>query len=144
EPAPESHKEIDPVKAIEYVRRLDRTPEKDFNARNEEDKKMVCQRRLLTEKVKEKIDRLENEVEAREREVESERKLREAAEQQLETCYRDMYGSPTVNEELRERLPRANKSDPFKREELSETDLSSIEEQIVATDEEGAETRQRF
>ncbi|XP_052769222.1 uncharacterized protein LOC128209289 isoform X2 [Mya arenaria] len=103
---------------------------------------MVCQRRLLTEKVKEKIDRLENEVEAREREVESERKLREAAEQQLETCYRDMYGSPTVNEELRERLPRANKSDPFKREELSETDLSSIEEQIVATDEEGAETRQ--
>ncbi|KAH3854665.1 hypothetical protein DPMN_097211 [Dreissena polymorpha] len=53
------------IQRISYVRRLDRTPEKDFNLRNEDEKKIVCERRKLTGKVKEKIDRLERELEDR-------------------------------------------------------------------------------
>ena len=66
-----------------------------------------------------------------------------------------MYKSPEVNQELRERLPRANKSDPlrkdkeagdisestrsdpFKKEsEVQDTEESSIEEQIIVEVEE--------
>ena len=46
-----------------------------------------------------------------------------------------MYRNPEVNQELRDRLPWANKSDPFKKEEVTETDNSSIEEDIVAEEE---------
>jgi len=55
----------DNSETIEYVRRLDRTPERDFHIHNEEEKKIICKRRLLTQKVKDKIDKLEDEVEAR-------------------------------------------------------------------------------
>ena len=40
-----------------------------------------------------------------------EQALRRAAEQRLEQLV-DMYGDPSVLEELRERLPRAGKDDP--------------------------------
>lgn len=54
-----------------------------------------------------------------------------------------MYANDDVNQELRERLPRAGKSDPFKCEvrELSESDISEIEEQIVVEEETSAATR---
>ena len=84
----------------------------------------------------------------REKEVETERKLREEAEKRLESHLQDMYQNPDVNQELRERLPRSNKTDPLKKEvrdisessksdpfkkepEPQDTDESSIEEQIV-------------
>lgn len=69
--------------------------------------------------------------------METEKKLRQEAEDKLKACLQDMYQNKDVNEELRERLPRANKSDPFKKvdNEVSETDLSSIEEQIVIEEE---------
>lgn len=77
----------------------------------------------------------------REKEVESERSLRLQAETSLKSHLRDMYGRSEVNQELRERLPRSSKSDPFKKEDVTDTDLSSIEEQIVADDEEETRTR---
>jgi hypothetical protein len=79
----------------------------------------------------------------REKEVDKERKLRQEAEDKLQSCLQDMYSSKEVNQELRERLPRANKSDPFKNvlNEESETDLSSIEEQIVVEEEDSKASR---
>lgn len=50
---------------LKYVRRLDRTPEKDFQMRSDEAKKIIYHKRTLVNKVKDKIDRLENEVEER-------------------------------------------------------------------------------
>lgn len=75
--------------------------------------------------------------------MESERNLRKLAEQKLQLCLQDMYANDDVNQELRERLPRAGKSDPFKCEvrELSESDISEIEEQIVAEEETSSSTR---
>ncbi|XP_053405985.1 uncharacterized protein LOC123535213 isoform X2 [Mercenaria mercenaria] len=122
---------------IEYVRPFDRSPDKDFHQRTEYEKKIICYNRAMKVKVKDKIDRLQNEVEEREKEVHTEKKLRQEAEDKLKACLQDMYSKKEVNQELRERLPRANKSDPFKTtdNDISETDLSSIEEQIVVEEE---------
>ena len=68
-----------------------------------------------------------------------------------------MYKNPEVNQELRERLPRANKTDPLKKvqeggdtsecsrsdpfkslRQVTDTEESSIEEQIVVEVEETA------
>ena len=69
--------------------------------------------------------------------------MRQEAERRLQSCLQDMYNKKEVNQELRERLPRANKSDPFKTviNEESETDLSSIEEQIVVEEEDSKASR---
>ena len=93
----------------------------------------------------------------RDKEVETERKLRQEAEQRLDAHLKDMYRNPDVNQELRERLPRANKTDPLKKgqdggdvsecsksdpfksvREVTDTEESSIEEQIVVEVEETA------
>jgi len=50
---------------LKYVRRLDRTPEKDIEARSDEAKKVIYHKRALVNKVKDKIDRLENDVDER-------------------------------------------------------------------------------
>lgn len=44
----------------------------------------------------------------RERDIDREQALRKAAESRLDQLV-DMYGDPKVNEELRDRLPRARK-----------------------------------
>lgn len=50
---------------LKYIRRLDRTPEKDIDLRSDEAKKIIYHNRSSVHKIKEKIDRLENEVEDR-------------------------------------------------------------------------------
>lgn len=49
----------------------------------------------------------------RDKVIEQERQLRQAAEDRLQTHLTDLYHNPEVNQELRERLPRASKSDPL-------------------------------
>ncbi len=58
----------------------------------------------------------------RDRDISREVALRKAAETRLEQMV-DMYGDPSVNEELRQRLPRANKSDARKKLEDEIDDL---------------------
>lgn len=49
----------------------------------------------------------------RDKVIEQERQLRQAAEERLQSHLTDLYNNPEVNRELRERLPRAGKSDPL-------------------------------
>lgn len=49
----------------------------------------------------------------RDKVIEQERQLRQAAEERLQSHLTDLYNNPEVNRELRERLPRASKSDPL-------------------------------
>lgn len=49
----------------------------------------------------------------RDRVIEEERQLRQSAEERLQSHLIDLYNNTEVNKELRERLPRANKSDPL-------------------------------
>eukprot|EP00105_Crassostrea_gigas_P001335 XP_011413448.1 PREDICTED: uncharacterized protein LOC105318192 isoform X3 [Crassostrea gigas] len=50
---------------------------------------------------------------SRDKVIEQERQLRQAAEERLQSHLTDLYNNPEVNRELRERLPRAGKSDPL-------------------------------
>lgn len=54
-----------PPPVIEYVRPFDRSPDKDFHLLTEEQKKRICYNRAMKAKVKNKIERLHNEVEQR-------------------------------------------------------------------------------
>ena len=66
----------------------------------------------------------------RERDLTREEALRKAAEARLEQMV-DMYGNPAVNQELRDRLPRARKSDPKARMKLEMEELCTKEEGAV-------------
>ena len=51
--------------SIKYVRRGDRTPEKDFHLKKTAEKKVICYQRSMMEKVRDKISKLEDEDEER-------------------------------------------------------------------------------
>ena len=51
--------------SLHYIRPADRTPEKNFHKLDKEDKKLICGRRALTERVRTKISRLEDELDER-------------------------------------------------------------------------------
>jgi hypothetical protein len=58
--------------------------------------------------------------------IEEERQLRQSAEERLQAHLIDLYNNTEVNQELRERLPRANKSDPLK-----SSNHETLEEAVV-------------
>ena len=59
------NKKPSPPLTVKYVRRLDRTPEKDFHLRSKENKIRACMTRSLMEKVRKKITDLEDDVDER-------------------------------------------------------------------------------
>ncbi|CAG2201347.1 unnamed protein product [Mytilus edulis] len=97
---------------IQYHRRNDRTPEKDFDRREETNKKLTSEVRRAVERARSKITDLQDDVDERDVVVETERSLRIAAENRLQEHLVDPYKSPEVNHELRQRLPRSKKDDP--------------------------------
>ncbi|XP_071161866.1 mirror-image polydactyly gene 1 protein-like isoform X1 [Mytilus edulis] len=97
---------------IQYHRRNDRTPEKDFDRREETNKKLTSEVRRAVERARSKITDLQDDVDERDVVVETERTLRIAAENRLQEHLVDPYKSPEVNHELRQRLPRSKKDDP--------------------------------
>ncbi|KAK3597851.1 hypothetical protein CHS0354_029425 [Potamilus streckersoni] len=120
------------VDSINYHRRIDRTPEKDFDKRPEEDKKRTALFRASVEGAIKKVTALKDELEERDQIIETERSLRKTAEARLQAHLVNMYQSPEVNEELRKRLPRANKSDPFKKQsEENEIESQSEIEEVI-------------
>ncbi|XP_046567168.1 uncharacterized protein LOC124275611 isoform X1 [Haliotis rubra] len=99
------------AEVIGYHRRLDRTPEKQFHELPDTDKKLISQIRRATEKTVTSVGKLKEDIEEREKIIEEERSLRLAVEEKLKGQLVDMYRSSDVNSELRDRLPRANKTD---------------------------------
>ncbi|XP_046371007.2 uncharacterized protein LOC124145331 [Haliotis rufescens] len=99
------------AEVIRYHRRLDRTPEKQFHELPDTDKKLISQIRRATEKTVTSVGKLKDDIEEREKTIEEERSLRLAVEERLKGHLVDMYKSADVNSELRDRLPRANKTD---------------------------------
>ncbi|XP_060068442.1 uncharacterized protein LOC132548593 [Ylistrum balloti] len=100
---------------VAYHRRIDRTPEKTDDNTCETTKIMKSELRRALETVHTKITRLQDDVDDREKEIVEERKRREAAEERLHAYLVDMYDEDgEVANELRHRLPRANKTDPLK------------------------------
>ena len=68
----------------------------------------------------------------REKAIEYERSRRVEAEERLKHFLVDPYKSPEINSELRDRLPRSNKSDPFlDKAEAESTDDQQVEEPII-------------
>lgn len=80
----------------------------------------------------------------RDKVIEQERQLRQAAEERLQSHLTDLYNNPEVNRELRERLPRAGKSDPLDTS-LTANDNSEEEGSVVDRMEKTKETpKQRW
>lgn len=80
----------------------------------------------------------------RDKVIEQERQLRQAAEERLQSHLTDLYINPEVNRELRERLPRAGKSDPLDTS-LTANDNSEEEGSVVDRMEKTKETpKQRW
>jgi len=55
----------EPKSVTKYCRRLDRTPEKDFDKRQEDVKILSCERRKVVESLSVKMTRLRDEVDDR-------------------------------------------------------------------------------
>ncbi|CAH1792688.1 unnamed protein product, partial [Owenia fusiformis] len=98
-----------------YQRRLDRTPDRDefFNL-PAEDKKLISNFRSVVKVQSDKLVQLRDENDEKDFEISKEVALRKAAEQRLQNHLTDMYKSPEVNNELRDRLPRSRKTDPMR------------------------------
>ncbi|CAL1527592.1 unnamed protein product [Lymnaea stagnalis] len=96
-----------------FRRRLDRTPEKHFEKLPEKEKVAFSNLRKALEEAKFRIVRLRDENDEKDCIIDEERLLRKLAEDKLQNILVDLYNNPEVNSELRQRLPRANKSDPL-------------------------------
>lgn len=72
-------------------------------------------------------------VHCRDKNLEEEKELRKAAEDRLQRCLVDLYENKEINNELRERLPKANKTDRLDVKEDPE------EGEVIHTDQEEGE-----
>ncbi|ESO85446.1 hypothetical protein LOTGIDRAFT_154940 [Lottia gigantea] len=101
-------------KDLSYCRPLDRSPEKLSPHLSSENVKAITDVRMAVENVRKKFDELNNNLHERDKAVAFERKLKEKAEEKIKSKLVDMYQDDGhVNSELRNRLPRANKTDPL-------------------------------
>ncbi|KAL5008142.1 hypothetical protein ScPMuIL_013723 [Solemya velum] len=118
---------------IRYHRRNDRTPEKQPQALTDLDRKRISQIRAGIENARKKanpVNRNESTPD-REQTVEPEQSSYPAGEQKLQNHLVDMYNSTQINDELRQRLPRANKTDPVRRpQEVSSPDSARRPQEV--------------
>ncbi|XP_064599711.1 uncharacterized protein LOC135466236 [Liolophura sinensis] len=108
---------------VRVHRRLDRTPElaDKFRRLTPENKAKLYSLRSAVEETKLKMSRLEDDLEEKQALIEREQELRHAAEYQLRESLVDMYGDPSVTEELRQRLPHSSPHDRIRGQSLSPT-----------------------
>ncbi|BFZ07619.1 hypothetical protein BsWGS_10658 [Bradybaena similaris] len=95
--------------SVKYRRRLDRSPDKNFAILEEDDQTRLNRLRASLEEAKSRILTLRDENDDKDYIIEEERKLRQAAEQNLQKHLVDLYNNPEVISELQHRLPRARK-----------------------------------
>ncbi|KAI0219319.1 hypothetical protein LSAT2_029108 [Lamellibrachia satsuma] len=111
-----------------YHRRLDRGPEKaDFYLLPEDDRRLISNLRYSMEGAREKITKLRDVLENKDKDVSREAALRRAAETKLQQLI-DMYGDPAVMEELNDRLSHARQTDRRTRSTEELREVTHIEE----------------
>ncbi|XP_076436455.1 uncharacterized protein LOC143275980 [Babylonia areolata] len=87
------------------------------------------------ENCRNKVEELRDDITEKEKTIEDERKRRKEAEKRLRQHLVDPYGSPEVNSELRNRLPRAGKADPLLdvQEVVESSEHSEADEEQLTT-----------
>ncbi|XP_074648626.1 uncharacterized protein LOC141904065 isoform X2 [Tubulanus polymorphus] len=111
---------------VQYHARLDKTPEpRVFEHLDIEDKRALCNLRTAGSGYRSKLASLRDEIDEKEKQLDQERTIRKKLEEKLNnSSLRDVYNSEEVNEELRQRLPRANKNLKFSLE-MDDVDLNT-------------------
>ncbi|KAK6189696.1 hypothetical protein SNE40_001696 [Patella caerulea] len=121
-----------------YNRRIDRSLDQLSPHLTLENKKAISNMRHMTENIRRRFDRLNNDLDDREKALEVEKTLRKNAEDKLKSQLVNMYQNAEVNTELRTRLPRANKSDPFDKNTENQ-DLKEVNIQTSLVDVDGTD-----
>ncbi|GFO26067.1 hypothetical protein PoB_005257200 [Plakobranchus ocellatus] len=115
--------------SVRYLRPLDRSQDKNFEKLAQRNQVSVTALRTAMEKAKSRMALLRDSNGLKDEMIEEEKILRKAAEDRLDKFLVDLYANPDVNSELRQRLPYANKKDPFAK--VKETDLDELQEPCV-------------